>query len=133
MQNGEPVVLIVDDEPAIRKMCKSVLEVNGFRCILAEDGQDGLSVYRERSSEIALVLADVSMPLMNGIDMVNKMVELNPRSNVILMTGFSPQEIVPADLNKLCAVVRKPFTPKQLVSTVKKCLEPQEAQLVAQS
>jgi two-component system cell cycle sensor histidine kinase/response regulator CckA len=73
----------------VRRFCKSALTNRGFDPILAESGVHGLDVFIQRRQEIALVLADVSMPKMDGIQMTRRMFELKPHPNILLMTGYS--------------------------------------------
>lgn len=122
-------ILVVDDDPLIRSICQKVVESNGFTSVLAENGEQGLSLFRDRHDGIALVLSDISMPVMNGIDLAHAIFEIKPHSNVILMTGYTT--LVPEDLQKLCAVLYKPFTPRQLIDAIKKCLDYQAQHTVA--
>jgi CheY-like chemotaxis protein len=116
-------ILIVDDEPVVRNVCSALLQNYGFRRILAQNGQEGLQIYTEQHVNIALVLADVSMPVMDGIEMVQQILAIQPRSNVILMTGFLAEIRIPEDLQKTCGTLQKPFTPKSLLAAVNKSLK----------
>ena len=117
-----PTILVVDDEPVVRAVCKAVLESAGFQALIAADGREGLEVYREFQPRIDLILSDVSMPHMNGLEMAHHIFAENPRANVILMTGFQPEFAVPDVLRNLCAVIAKPFQSTMLVETIRKCL-----------
>ena len=119
-------ILVVDDQPIIRTVCDVALTLHGFDPLLAEDGQRGLDVFTERYHEIGLVLVDVSMPKMGGLEMVRRMYELKPHPNVILMTGYCPQQIVPDHLQKVCALLPKPFTAQKLIQMINKCLNSDE-------
>ena len=119
-------ILIVDDERLVRDVCQAVLKRGGFTPVVAENGLEALNLYEQMQPEIALTLSDVWMPVMDGVEFVRKIFELNPKSNVILMTGFSPYESAPEDLKRLCGVVSKPFSPSQLITAVTKCLDYQE-------
>jgi DNA-binding NtrC family response regulator len=116
-------ILVVDDEPMVRRFCKSALTNHGFDPILAENGVHGLDVFTQRRQEIALVLADVSMPKMDGIQMTRRMFELKLHPNILLMTGYSSHYVVPEDMQKMCAVLSKPFSLKGLLEAVEKCLQ----------
>lgn len=118
-------ILVVDDDPLIRSICRKVVESHGFDPILAENGAEGLSIFRDRRVAIALVLSDISMPEMNGIEMVREMFTIQPHANIILMTGYSTHDL-PGELQKLCALIYKPFTPRQLGEAIKKCLDYEE-------
>lgn len=115
-------ILVVDDDPLIRSICKKVVEMQGFEPVLAENGREGLDIFRDRHPAIALVLSDIAMPMMNGIEMVHQIFALKPHSNVILMTGYAPHEAA-TDLENLCALLYKPFTPRQLADAIKHCLD----------
>ena len=115
-------VLIVDDEPIVRDICSRVLARHNFTPLLATNGVEGLDLYRQQHREIALVISDVSMPLMDGIEFIRGVFELTPHSNVILMTGFNPGEAAAGDLQKLCVILAKPFSPPQLMEAVTRCL-----------
>jgi DNA-binding NtrC family response regulator len=122
----QTAILVVDDDPLIRSICKKVVESHGFAPILAENGQEALNIFRENHEGIALVVSDVSMPVMNGIDMAQQMFAIKPHSNLILMTGYTAQ-LVFGELKDLCAMLYKPFTPRQLIEAIHKCLKYQEA------
>jgi DNA-binding NtrC family response regulator len=113
----------VDDEPTVRFVCGAVVRQIGYSPILAIDGEHGLTIFGQQPHEIDLVLADVSMPKLDGIEMVRKMFEIKPHSNVILMTGYTPELIIPDNVLKLCAALAKPFTVQQLTEAIRKCLE----------
>lgn len=119
-------ILVVEDEPMVRRVCEAVLERNNFHPILTENGAEALDFYKRAMDEIVLVLSDVRMPVMNGIDMARQMFTLKPHSNVILMTGYNSESLVPEDLKRLCSTVNKPFTALQLITAVKKCLKYEE-------
>jgi DNA-binding NtrC family response regulator len=115
--------LVVDDEPTVRFVCEAVVRHIGYSPILAVDGEHGLDIFGQLLHEIDLVIADVSMPKLDGIEMVRKMFEMKPHSNVILMTGYTPEQIIPDNVLKLCAALAKPFTVQQLTDAIRKCLE----------
>ena len=126
MPQAKPLILVVDDHPEVRNICKLTLERNGFRAILAEDGERGLIVFRQYRAEVVLVVVDVTMPVMGGVELVEHIFDLQPHSNVIMMTGYSPTEFIPAYLERLCAFLQKPFRPRDFMAAVKKCLEYEE-------
>ncbi|MEP6717198.1 MAG: response regulator [Terriglobia bacterium] len=119
-------ILVVDDEPVVRRICGAVLERNNFVPVFAENGLEALNIFHEIHSELVLILSDVSMPVMDGPTFVRKVFQHAPKSNVILMTGFNPDQATPEDLKHICSTIRKPFTPAQLMTAVNKCLEYQK-------
>ena len=116
-------ILIVDDEKLVQNVCVSVLQKHGFEPIVAVNGLDGLEAYRAQYDEIVLTLADVSMPVMGGIEMVRSFFKIHSHANVILMSGHVITEMIPDEVRRLCSVLQKPFTSKQLIQAVKKCLK----------
>jgi DNA-binding NtrC family response regulator len=116
-------ILLVDDEPLVSSICETVLRRHNFEPIVAGNGAEGLAIYRARHEEICLVLSDVSMPEMGGLEMVRRILETHAYANVILMSGYNPEHIVPADLRGVCSVIGKPFRAAGLIEAVKKCLK----------
>src|SRR5882724_6475391 len=116
-------ILVVDDEPVVRDVCKAILHAHGFDSILAGNGMEGFDAYREKHHEICLILSDVSMPVMDGVEMIGKIFEMHPDANVILMSGYNFSDVVPVEVEKLCSLLKKPFTPRELIEAVKKCLK----------
>ena len=126
MPEERAAILVVDDDPLIRSICKKVVESQGFDPILAENGEEALTIFRANQESISLVLSDISMPVMNGVDMARQMFALKPHSNMILMTGYTTQ-LVLGEMEKLCALLYKPFTPRQLADAIMKCLRYEES------
>ncbi len=83
-------ILVMDDEPIVRFVCEAVIRRLGQTPILAHDGEQGLNIFGQQPHEIDLIIADVSMPKLDGIEMVRTMFDLKRHSNVILMTGYTP-------------------------------------------
>ena len=92
----KPTILLVDDEPTVRDVFEQALTNHGFDVILAIDGEAGLRVFEEQFDEIDVVVTDVSMPKMDGFEMVHGMsrAEAPPRG-IILMTGFNELVFIP--------------------------------------
>ena len=64
---------------------------------------------------------------MDGVEMIHQIFSLQPHTNVIVMTGYQMERMLPDDLKKLCSSISKPFTPKQLIAAILKCLKFEEA------
>jgi two-component system response regulator AtoC len=80
-------ILIVDDDESIRTLLSAVLAREGFQTVAARDGEEGLGLFRSRSPDI--VLMDIRMPGMTGIEAMRAMLELRPGAAVILMTAYA--------------------------------------------
>ncbi len=119
-------ILCVDDEPIIRSLCREVLEE--YRVLPAEDGLEAIKILERE--DIDLVLSDVVMPNLDGLHLLQKIKEQQPDQAVILMTGYSDQELV---LKALKAgaddFISKPINILQLSTTVEKVFEKQKIRL----
>jgi PAS domain S-box-containing protein len=86
--HGE-LVLVVDDEAAIRKVVRGMLERFGYRVLLAADGAEAVSVYSQRREEIALVITDMAMPVMDGPATIAALIGINPQVRIVASSGLS--------------------------------------------
>jgi two-component system, cell cycle sensor histidine kinase and response regulator CckA len=116
--SGETILLVEDDE-ATRVALADTLEALGYEVLVAANGQEALTRYRENGAHIALVLSDVVMPVMGGQALFHALQELNPQVKIILLTGHS----LDGDLQQLVAGgihgwMRKPPRLEELASTV---------------
>lgn len=107
---GSGLILVVDDEAVMRATAAAILEELGYQVLLAETGQVGLEIFRERQVDIDLVLLDMIMPEMNGRDCFAEMRKLDPEVKVILSSGFTRSEdIVNLRAAGLLGFIRKPY------------------------
>jgi DNA-binding NtrC family response regulator len=111
-------ILLVDDEEIIRNTVSRILQQHEFTVIVANDGAEALAVFQEKRAEIVLVLSDVSMPILNGIELALGLLRIDPFAKILLMTGFSVQRTVPSHLRERCGTVKKPFTSAALMECV---------------
>jgi two-component system cell cycle sensor histidine kinase/response regulator CckA len=108
-------VLVVDDEEVVRGVAARILGSYGFDVILANDGRDGVARFRERHAEITVVLMDLTMPAMDGVDAFREIRALDDRVPVLLMSGYNEQDAVTRFAGKgLAGFVQKPFTVEML-------------------
>jgi DNA-binding NtrC family response regulator len=122
--NGSPPesVLVVDDEPAVRRFASRVLEEAGYRVEEAADGADALSLIRNGAVEPDAVLSDIVMPRMNGVELLQSLAVERPRLPVILMSGYGTDQLTGRGIPSPCGVLAKPFHPDRLLSEVRRCL-----------
>ena len=121
-------ILVIDDDQAIRTTIRLLLEREGHDVELAEDGRKGLS--RFESGQFDLLIVDIFMPGMDGLETVRNIHRLRPHVPVIVISGYafrSALETVPDFLSmamKFGAIssLSKPFKPSDLISAVAKCL-----------
>jgi len=107
-------VLVVDDEPLVRRGSTRILERMGFTVVTAEDGADALRVFERHREVIELVLLDMSMPVMGGAECFLKLRELS-EVPVVIASGFAldheAQSLLAADA---VGFLEKPFTRDEL-------------------
>jgi two-component system, cell cycle sensor histidine kinase and response regulator CckA len=107
---GEGLVLVVDDEPEIRELAGKMLERIGFRVRFAVDGWDALRRYAE-APPVDLVLLDMTMPEMDGVEAFRELVKIDPEVRVVVSSGYSAHEIAPRFPGKnFLGVIEKPYT-----------------------
>jgi two-component system cell cycle sensor histidine kinase/response regulator CckA len=112
------VVLVVDDEPIILRLCSVAIAEAGFRPVVAENGIAGLEVFMQLKDEICLVLTDIVMPAVNGIEMAANILQIEPQTKILLMSGYSDDVIKLQGKNGF-PFVRKPFIHAILIEKIK--------------
>jgi two-component system phosphate regulon sensor histidine kinase PhoR len=124
-------ILVVDDEMGIREGCRRVLAEDGYVIDLAEDGMAGLAKVQEKPYD--LILVDLMMPGIGGLDLIKKINEIDPEIIVVIITGYATIETaVEATKRGAYDYLPKPFTPEALSVLVKRGLEKRELRLEAQ-
>ncbi len=112
---GSGTVLIVDDEETVRASTARMLEYAGFRTLLAENGRAGVAKFGENPDSIAVVLLDLTMPLMDGSETFRAITALKPDARVLLMSGYNEQDAIARFTGDgLAGFIQKPFTLREL-------------------
>lgn len=124
-QGAGETVLVVDDEPAILAAAKIVLERNGYHVLTACDGVAALGVFADASVAVDLVLTDVMMPAMGGVELVRALRARRPRLPIVATTGMAEDDKRSA-LTELGvnAIVDKPASPQAMLRAVHAALNP---------
>src|SRR6478672_9315993 len=126
-----PDILIIDDEKAIRKTLSEILSFEGYKIDEASDGEEGLKKFRERNYDV--VLCDIKMPKLDGIEFLQKAGETNPDVPIIMISGHGNIETAveavkkgaydfiskPPDLNRLLITIRNAMEKNSLVTETK--------------
>jgi PAS domain S-box-containing protein len=121
---SKEVILIIDDEIDMREIISEVLSSLNYRVIEACDGNEGLRIFEEMHNDIALVISDIVMPNLGGVDAVKKMRALNHKLPVILMTGYDIKDtLVSENRIEKCIVLSKPFSFEALSRSIRSLLE----------
>jgi CheY-like chemotaxis protein len=116
-------ILVVDDNEAARSILAEALEYEGFRVTTAADGQHAWDLVRHTPFSYDLVLTDMRMPAMDGIELLYKIMMDLPWIKVIVMTGAAdPALSVKAELLGAFTVLSKPFGVEQIYQTLRRAL-----------
>jgi len=120
---GEGLILVIDDEPIMRKIAVRVLEKAGYTVISAEDGEKGVELFRQHHQELKMVLLDMQMPKKSGKETYLEMKVINPSAKVLLASGSRKDERVEEILRLgVQDFIEKPYTFGQLARVVRKVL-----------
>jgi len=123
---GNENLLLVEDDPSVRVVLKEYLEDQGYSVLTADDGEDGLEVARRSGSSVDLVLSDVVMPKMNGIELARALRSETPEIKVLLISGHTRdrKRVIEESLScASCSFLQKPFTPQTLVTKIRELLD----------
>jgi len=126
-----PTVLVIDDEKSIRRTLREILEYEGYKVEEANDGVEGLSLMKDKQFDA--VLLDIKMPKMDGIEVLDKIMETNPELPVIMVSGHGTIDTAveavkkgaydfvakPMDLNRLLITLRNALEKASLVTETK--------------
>jgi DNA-binding response OmpR family regulator len=122
-------ILVIDDDKTVAKAIRIALELEGFEVCVVNDGRSGIE--RVTSESFDLLMVDVFMPGMDGLETMRLVRECRPQLPILVMSGLSfrsgpaPPPDFLAMATKLGAVrsLRKPFRPRELLAAVAECLE----------
>ncbi|WP_294386997.1 PAS domain S-box protein [Prosthecobacter sp.] len=110
------VVLVVDDEASVRDITRRTLESHGYRVLLASDGAEAVSVYSNHQNEIALVLTDMMMPVMDGLQTIQVLTKIDPAVRIIAASGvLSPEGQVQAAKAGIVHFLAKPYDARTML------------------
>ncbi|MBU0515679.1 MAG: PAS domain S-box protein [Proteobacteria bacterium] len=121
---GDETILVVDDEEVIRSFAEEVLAELGYRVLLAEDGREAVRVFRDHADEVDLVILDLVMPGMSGLEALKNILSLRPEAEVLLSSGFSGGQRVDEMLAAGAkGLLRKPYRMTDLAAKVRELLD----------
>ncbi|TPI09330.1 response regulator [Mesorhizobium sp. B4-1-3] len=116
-------LLIVEDDESVRTLAARALERDGHNVTVATDGTQGLDAIRQARGGYDLVVSDIRMPEMDGIEMATAAAREFPAMRIMLMTGYADQRERAEELNGIILdVVQKPFTLAEIRARVGKAL-----------
>ena len=116
------VILVADDEEMIHQVITILLQGQGYVVLSAFDGQEALEVSRQYPGTIDLVITDVEMPRLNGMELCMRLLEERPGIKIVVMSGTDRSEIVKQNVKS--PFLLKPFKGETLLASVREMLEP---------
>ncbi|HWB42572.1 MAG TPA: response regulator [Gemmatimonadales bacterium] len=119
---GSGTVLVVDDDRGVRRLTARMLRAEGYKTLEADSGPEALAIL-EREPGIHLLVTDIVMPEMHGLDLADQAQARLPQLRVLLMTGHAPELTVQLDArDERMPVLLKPFSKEQLSAKVRDAL-----------
>ncbi|MFN4261418.1 MAG: PAS domain S-box protein [Gemmataceae bacterium] len=117
------MVLVVDDEPAIREIARSTLTAYGYQVMTATQGKEAVELYAQMGQNIHVVITDMIMPVMDGGATIRSLRTLNPQVRIIAASGLN--DSLPEDPTQLgvADILSKPFTAPILLQTIRQVLD----------
>lgn len=111
-------VLLVDDEPTVRKVLQRVLERSGFAVLIASNADDALAIAARHEGTIDLLVSDVVMPATQGPELARMLCEQYPALRVLFVSGYPGSRIQDESIPPSAEFLNKPFSPSDLADKV---------------
>ena len=123
-QGGSETILLVEDEVALREVTASLLETGGYKVLKAESAAAALLVTQEYEGKIDLLLTDVIMPVMSGVELYDRLVKSRPAIRLLYMSGYAGDQLSHyGQFDPRSEILQKPFTRKALLKKLRAVLE----------
>ena len=124
LRRGSETILFVEDEELLREVVQSTLEANGYKVILATNGREAVDIYKKQYKDIALVLSDMGLPKLGGIEVYAMFKEINPNIKIIFASGFVSLETRSALLKEGAqGFIMKPYSIHEVLHMVREVLD----------
>ena len=120
---GSEVVLLVEDEDAIRRLARIILVKTGYVVLEARNGREGLALCEAHQGPIDLLLTDVVMPELGGRQLAQAALKLRPALKVMFISGHTQDVVLKEGVKKGTPFLQKPFTPAGLAHKVRETLD----------
>jgi PAS domain S-box-containing protein len=118
---GSGTILVVDDDEAILKLTRIMLEKAGYKVVVAENGAEAIDIFRQNAGQIVAVLLDMTMPVMSGVETLKALRDLKPDVPVALTSGFTELEALARfPVKTVEAFVQKPYKAAHLLEKINK-------------
>jgi len=122
--NGNETVLLVDDEDIVIDVSRQILEMLGYKVLVAKSGQEAINIYEKQNEHIDIVILDMVMPGMNGGETFDVLRAINSDTKIILSSGYSMNDLATKIMERGChAFIQKPFGIDQLSQKLRVVLD----------
>lgn len=118
---GSETILLVDDEDGVRKLVNAILQGHGYSVIEAGSGPAALAAFEKNAHKIDLVVTDIVMPQMNGLELGERLTQARPELKILYMSGYRDNPIGGTTPDR--AFLHKPFTPDTLLEKIREVLD----------
>ncbi len=120
---GSERILLAEDDPSVARLARTLLERAGYTVLIAQDGQEAFGLFLDHKEEIDLLIFDIVMPLMSGLEAYEAIAKIKPDIPIIFASGYNDE------LNKACGldgnhhrVISKPFNSSLLINTIREAV-----------
>ncbi len=121
---GTERILLVEDDPAVRAVAQRGLTRFGYEVLAASSGEEAIRVADATTSPIHLVLTDIMMPGMNGVEVGRELLRRRPGIKVFYMSGYADKDLIRQGLLEPGTIfLQKPFSPKELAERIRHVLD----------
>lgn len=119
-----PVVLVVDDEEAIREAVRDILELVDIQSVLAANGREAIDLFNQHRTRIKAILLDLRMPVMSGTETYEKLRELDTNVRIILSSGYDEKvSTLNFEADSALVFLRKPYALDALLACVQDAID----------
>ena len=118
------LILLVEDEPMLLELLKSVFEEDGYRVVTAADGEKAVEIFRQKKNEVGVVLTDMGLPKLGGWEMFEKLRSIDSTVKVILASGFVDAEMRNEAMKKGAKdFIQKPYILAKILKRLREVLD----------
>jgi CheY-like chemotaxis protein len=116
-------ILLVEDQPSVRRLLSQTLLLNGYEVLEAADGLEAIQIVDQHAHPIDLLLTDVVMPNLNGGELARRVAEKRPEMRVLFTSGYMDDSVVKGIVSTGAQFLPKPFSPGTLLQKVRNVLD----------
>ena len=124
LPEGKERILLVDDDESVKELGKRILERSGYTVILSASGKEALDLYEKGSEKISLVILDLIMPEMGGVECLERLLKIDPGVKVLIASGYAVEgQTKDSIVTKARGFVAKPYDMGQMLQAVREILD----------